>query len=106
MDSRITIGKPTMIADSRNSTGRIGVFHSGLSFVGAISISVPSEDWCMKDSTTPATMNSGRTIPTPACSARIGFSTRRSNAAPHSPWSSPCPQPFQNGRAHLHGAEP
>ncbi len=41
----------------------------------------------MKESTTPATMNSGRTIRTPAYSVRTGFSIRRSRAAPHSPWS-------------------
>ena len=81
------MGNPTIIAERRNRRGRIGVSHSGLSLVGAMSISAPREDWCMKDRTTPATMNSGRTIRTPADTARMGFSTRRSSAAPHSPWS-------------------
>ena len=43
-DSRITIGNPTMIADSRNRAGSHGVYQNGCSFVGAITISVPSDD--------------------------------------------------------------
>ena len=60
---------------------------SGLIFVGAISMSVPSDDWCMHESTTPATMKSGSAIRTAAYSAVSGRSTLLSSAAPHSPWS-------------------
>jgi len=54
IDSKITIGNPTEIADSRNRNGRIGVCHSGCIFGPAITISVPSDDWCSVESTTPA----------------------------------------------------
>ena len=66
----------------------MGVCQSGLILVDAMSISEPSEDWCMNESTTPATMNTGRATRTPADNDRIGFSTRRSSAAPHSSSSS------------------
>ena len=48
----------------------------------AISISVPSDDWCMHDRTTPATMKIGSTIFTDEWSAWIGFSSRCSSPAP------------------------
>ena len=59
IDSKMTIGNPTAIADSRNINGEIGEYHSGCIFVGAITISVPKDDWCKHDSTTPAMISVG-----------------------------------------------
>ncbi len=84
-----------MNAEKRNSSGSTLVSQSGLILVGAMSISVPSDDWCMQDSTTPATMNSGRTTRTASYRPISGRSTRRSSAAPHSLWSM---RPFSPSR--------
>jgi len=73
MDSTMTMGRPTMRAESRKSSGRMGVHHSGLSLEGAISMSAPSEDWCMQESTTPATTKTGSARRTTRCSARAGL---------------------------------
>jgi len=64
--------------------GKTLVSHSGLNLVGEMSMSVPSDDWCMKDSTTPVTIKNGSAIRTQRYRVRMGFSTRRSTAAPHS----------------------
>jgi hypothetical protein len=53
-----------MMADMRKRRGRMLVFHRALVLVGEMSMSVPREDWCMKERTTPAQMKMGRTIRT------------------------------------------
>jgi len=77
IDSKITIGNPTEIADSRNRNGRIGVCHSGCIFGPAITISVPSDDWCSVESTTPAMMKTNITLESPRSSPRRAWSTSR-----------------------------
>ncbi len=52
-DSKMTIAKPTTKADSRNNNGRIGVCHNGWTLAAARTISVPNEDWCIHERTTP-----------------------------------------------------
>ena len=44
IDSMITIGNPTAIADSKNNNGRTGVCQRGCIFGPAIIIKVPKED--------------------------------------------------------------
>ena len=79
MDSKMTIGRPTMMADMRKSSGSSGVHHNGLTFVGAISMSEPSEDWCMQESRTPRMMKIGSTRQTTTCATRSGRCKRRMN---------------------------
>ena len=43
-DSKITIGKPTDIADNKNINGDQDEYHNGCIFVGAITIRVPRDD--------------------------------------------------------------
>ena len=81
MDSQITIGKPTAIADSRNRSGRMGVCHSGCIFGPAMTISVPSDDWCRVERTTPAMMKMNIVFDRPRSSTRRSFSVSASNRA-------------------------
>ena len=55
MDSRMTMEYPMNRQLIRKRSGRKPVNQSGCSLVGAISMSEPSDDWCMVGKTSPST---------------------------------------------------
>ena len=77
--SKTTIGYPTATAEVRNKRGKIGVYHSGCSFVGATSISDPKLDWCIQDKTTPRIINTHIILPMMASPTFKVISTRPLN---------------------------
>ena len=60
--SNITTGYATAIADVKNNSGSIGVFHNGCTLEGAISIRAPSSDWCRHDETIPTITTNSITL--------------------------------------------
>ena len=57
-DSNTVMASPTAIALKKKNTGSIGVYHSPWSLSGAMTYSVPSDDWWRVESRTP-TITSG-----------------------------------------------
>jgi hypothetical protein len=53
---------PAARADTKNSTGSIGVYHSGCIFSGTIRNRLPREDWCSVESRTPRITSTGVTV--------------------------------------------
>src|SRR5271157_2850678 len=52
-DSKMVIASPTAIADRKKKTGNSGLYQNGCSLLGMIRYSVPSDDWCRVESSTP-----------------------------------------------------
>ena len=53
MLSELTIARPSATAETRKISGSSGEYHSGWTRFGAITMRVPSDDWCSVESSTP-----------------------------------------------------
>src|SRR5271165_1257196 len=78
-DSKIVIANPTAIADRKKNTGSSGLHQNGCSLFGMMRYSVPSDDWCRVESSTPRITNTTMTLRTTfnallslKCSSTIG----------------------------------
>src|ERR1035437_8422545 len=60
-DSKMVIANPTAIAERKKKTGSNGLYQNGRSLLGMIRYSVPSDDWCNVESSTPRMTNTTMT---------------------------------------------
>src|ERR1017187_3642244 len=86
-DSKIVMANPTAIADKKKNTGSSGLYQNGCSLLGMMRYSVPSEDWCKVESSTPRITNTTMTLRmifsarfSLKCSSTIGENSMASTA--------------------------
>src|SRR5271165_1725015 len=77
-DSKMVIANPTAIADRKKKTGSSGLHQNGCSLFGMIRYSVPSDDWCRVESSTPRITNTTMTLRT-ICNALFEFEVLQNN---------------------------
>src|ERR1035438_8477477 len=56
-DSKMIMARPTAIAEMKKNTGSSGLYQKACSLLGMMRYSVPNEDWCRVERSTPRMTN-------------------------------------------------